>query len=252
MPRAMHILIILDRSGSMEAIRQETIDGFNSFLEKVKTEHDGATLTLIQFDSEDPFEVVHRMKPVQEVPALNEETFRPRACTPLLDAIGQALQDLDATLCEIPEGDRPAGVMIAILTDGFENDSTRFTRDQIRELIDVRRKQRGWEFLFLSCDENAIQEAPSLNIDVSNITPFDRSGDGTKQAWKSLYYSYIKIKSRYLNGFLEESPDSDMTAEEGPLDFVTSASKSPSRGVKASSTTRSPTRRGRSTPRSKK
>ncbi|MFH1930731.1 MAG: hypothetical protein ABIN18_03960 [Pseudomonadota bacterium] len=70
-----HISVILDRTGSMESIRDDTIGGFNAFLGEQKKQKGKATLTLVQFDSQDPYEVVHRFKAIKEVPVLTRESY---------------------------------------------------------------------------------------------------------------------------------------------------------------------------------
>ena len=77
-----HIAIILDRTGSMESIRDDTIGGFNAFLDQQKAEPGSATLTLVQFDSQDPYEVIHRFRPLSDVPHLTRGPFVPRASSP--------------------------------------------------------------------------------------------------------------------------------------------------------------------------
>lgn len=74
-----HITVILDRTGSMESIRDDTIGGFNVFLGRQKVEPGTATLTLVQFDSQDPYEVIYRFRPIDEIPELTRETYVPRA-----------------------------------------------------------------------------------------------------------------------------------------------------------------------------
>ncbi len=78
-----HISVILDRTGSMESIRDDTIGGFNSFLKDQKNQEGKATLTLVQFDSQDPYEIIHHFSPINEVPELDRRTFVPRASTSL-------------------------------------------------------------------------------------------------------------------------------------------------------------------------
>ena len=78
----------------MHAIRDDTIDGFNALLKQQQAEPGAATLTLVQFDLQDPYEVIHRFKPIGEVPELTRETYVPRALTPLLDALGRGINDL--------------------------------------------------------------------------------------------------------------------------------------------------------------
>ena len=98
-PDYTHIAVILDRTGSMESIRDDTIGGFNAFLNEQKQQPSKATLTLVQFDSQDPYEVIHQVKTIKEVPELTKETYVPRATTPLLDAIGRGINDLEKCLC---------------------------------------------------------------------------------------------------------------------------------------------------------
>ncbi|SVD27610.1 uncharacterized protein METZ01_LOCUS380464, partial [marine metagenome] len=90
-----HIAIILDRTGSMEEIREDTIGGFNAFLKEQQALPDEATLSLIQFDSQDPYEVIHHFEKIKDIPKLSPETYVPRASTPLLDAIGRGINDLE-------------------------------------------------------------------------------------------------------------------------------------------------------------
>jgi hypothetical protein len=98
-----HISVILDRTGSMQTIRDDTIGGFNAFLEDQKKQPGQATLTLVQFDSEDPYEVIHDFKPIADIPPLTRETFVPRASTPLLDAMGRGINDLEKRIADLPE-----------------------------------------------------------------------------------------------------------------------------------------------------
>ena len=54
MKDATHIAVLLDRSGSMDAVKDETISGFNYFLKEQKAAGDNASLTLVQFDNREP------------------------------------------------------------------------------------------------------------------------------------------------------------------------------------------------------
>ena len=101
-----HITVILDRSGSMEAIRNDTIGGFNSFLAAQKAETGFATLTLVQFDTQNAYEVIQDFRNIKEVPELTRTTFVPRAGTPLYDAMGKGINDLEHKLA----GDRKSVV----------------------------------------------------------------------------------------------------------------------------------------------
>jgi len=181
-----HIAVILDRTGSMESIRDDTIGGFNAFLASQKAEPGTATLTLVQFDTQDPYEVIHRFVPVQDVPALTRETFVPRATTPLLDALGRGINDLEKSLGDLEEEDRPAKIVFVVVTDGQENASREFRKDQIERMIKERSEQNDWQFVFLSADLAAIQDARAVGIHADSVLLFEKSNRGTAGAWASL------------------------------------------------------------------
>lgn len=181
-----HITIVLDRTGSMEAIRDDTIGGFNAFLNMQKAERGQATLTLVQFDSQDPYEVVHHFKPLAGVPELTRETFVPRAATPLLDAIGRGINDLEKGLADLAEDERPARVVMAIVTDGQENASREFRKDQIKKMIQEKQEKSAWQFVFLSADLEAIDDAMETGIAARAILAHDKDGRGVGAAWTAL------------------------------------------------------------------
>ena len=181
-----HITVILDRTGSMEAIRDDTIGGFNTFLKQQKAAPGTATLTLVQFDTQDPYEVIHRFKPIEEVPELNHETYVPRASTPLLDALGRGINDLEASLSKLQEEDRPSKVVLVVVTDGQKNSSREFRRDQVEKMIKEKTEKNSWQFVYLSADLNAIDDATALGVHANAVLLFEKTGKGTAGAWASL------------------------------------------------------------------
>jgi hypothetical protein len=181
-----HIAVILDRTGSMESIRDDTIGGFNAFLNAQKAEPGLASLTLVQFDSQDPYEIVHKFKSLAEVPELTRKTFVPRANTPLLDAIGRGINDLEKSLADMAEDERPSRVVMVIITDGQENASHEFRKDQIEKMINEKQEKADWKFVFLSADLAAIRDALASGVRAASALAFDRDKQGTTAAWQSL------------------------------------------------------------------
>ncbi len=181
-----HITVILDRTGSMESIRDDTIGGFNAFLGKQQAEPGEATLTLVQFDSQDPYEVLHRFAPIGQIPLLDREHYVPRASTPLLDALGRGINDLEQSLAKLPEAERPAKVVFAVVTDGQENASREFHRGQIIRMIKEKTEKDGWQFVFLSADLDAITEAHAVGFQPSSSLLFEKSAKGSAMAWECL------------------------------------------------------------------
>jgi hypothetical protein len=181
-----HLSVILDRTGSMESIRDDTIGGFNAFLDEQKKQPGEATLSLVQFDTRDPFEVIHDFKPIGNVPGLTRETYVPRASTPLLDAVGRGINDLEARLAKLPAKKRPGKVVVVIVTDGQENSSREFNKDQIEKMIKEHEEKDGWQFVFLSADLGAFQDAHGYGIRMGKRIFFDKSAMGTGRVWASV------------------------------------------------------------------
>ena len=145
----MDRVFILDRSGSMETCRDDTIGGFNAFLREQQA--GGGTLTLVLFDHE--YQVVYGNKPITDCPPLTAQTFVPRGSTALLDAIGRAIK-------AVPAGTQPT---VVILTDGQENASQQYTKAHIKDLIEEKTKA-GWTFVYLGANQDAFAEAGTLGI----------------------------------------------------------------------------------------
>lgn len=191
-----HITVILDRTGSMESIRDDTIGGFNAFLKEQKALAGKATLTLVQFDSREPYEVLERFKPIKKVLKLTRDTYVPRASTPLFDALGRGINDLEKSLGDMPDNKQPARVVMAIVTDGQENASREFTREQIVKMIKEKTDNSSWQFVFLSADLDAVGDAVSYGIQACASLPFMKNSRGTSSVWKSL----SERTSEYRNG----------------------------------------------------
>ena len=190
-----HISVILDRTGSMDEIRDDTIGGFNTFLGEQKKQKAKATLTLVQFDSKDPYEVIHRFKAIGEVPELTRETYVPRASTPLFDALGRGINDLEKSLASIVKKDRPQKVVFAVVTDGQENASHEFSKQQVVKMIREKTEKEKWQFVFLSADLGAIDEARDLGVSINASLAYEKNAMGTRGAWDSLSKSAAKFRS---------------------------------------------------------
>src|SRR5213593_4061464 len=171
MKDATHIAVLLDRSGSMADVKDETISGFNYFLKEQKSAGDNASFTLVQFDSEST-DVVHEARPVRDVPDLNQDTYRPRGSTPLLDALGSTINSTGRTLAAIPEANRPDKVVFVVITDGQENASHQFTKARVKEMIDHQTGKYNWQFVYLGANQDAFAEAGAVGIAMAHAANF--------------------------------------------------------------------------------
>ena len=191
-----HIAFLLDRSGSMEAIRSDTIGGFNRLVQDQAAHPGDCTLTLVQFDGQDPQEVVFDFVPIDQVPALTEDTFVPRSMTPLIDAMAGLITRTGAQLKNMAEADRPEKVVMAILTDGLENASREYTRPQVFDMITHQREMYRWEFIFLGANQDAIAEAACYGIDAASSRTFSSTPKGTQAVFKTSSAILCEIRKR--------------------------------------------------------
>jgi hypothetical protein len=188
------ITIVLDRSGSMQAIKDDTIGGFNSFLKAQQDVPGEATLTLAQFDHE--YEVVYQGVNLKDARPLDSSTFVPRGVTALLDAIGRTIIDTGARLAAMPEVERPEKVVFVILTDGHENSSKEFRIERINEMITHQREAYKWEFVFLGANQDAIATASQMGIGANAALTFAANSQGTSR----LYHSLSQNVANYRTG----------------------------------------------------
>lgn len=195
MKDATHISVLLDRSGSMEAVKDETISGFNHFLKEQKAVGANAWFTLVQFDSEST-DVVHEAKPVRDVPNLNGDTYQPRGSTPLLDALGQTIDSTGRSLAAIPETNRPDKVVFVVITDGQENASHKFTKSRVKEMINHQMEKYDWQFIYLGANQDAFAEAGAVGIAMANSANFDGAYTGMAYAATSLNIANYRRTAR--------------------------------------------------------
>lgn len=181
------IIFIVDRSGSMSSIQRDMIGGFNSFIkEQLKLPTD-CKVSFYQFDTYDPkVEVVYERRPLKEVPELNTETFVPRGGTPLLDAVATVVKRVEKRLDEAYEFDRPEKVLVVVITDGEENSSTEWNRDQVKQIIETKEEKNKWEFVYLGANQNAWAVGATMGMKASSTLAYVASAGGTDSMWKSL------------------------------------------------------------------
>ena len=147
------LVFILDRSGSMAGMEEDTIGGFNAMLEKQKGEPGAARVTTVLFDNE--YEVIHDRLGLVAVKPLTGREYFVRGSTALLDAVGRTIHKVDGVMESTEIQYRADKILFVIITDGMENASHAFTREQLAGLV-KKRREMGWEFIFLGANMDAI------------------------------------------------------------------------------------------------
>ncbi len=168
----LDLIFLMDRSGSMSGSEQDTIGGFNSFIQREKKKEFNTRVTTILFD--DHYEVLYKRKSIYEVDKLTDKEYWVRGCTALLDAIGKTINTLDKEIDN--------KVLFVIMTDGMENSSREFSKDQIRSLIN----NHNWEFIFIGADIDSYSEAGHIGISKSRTANYRKSKRGFREVYTSI------------------------------------------------------------------
>jgi uncharacterized protein YegL len=198
------ITLVVDRSGSMEAVRSDAEGGVNTFISQQAKEPGEALLTLVQFDTE--YEFLHTGVPVQNIPKYE---LVPRGMTALLDAVGRAINETGERLAKMPESDRPGLVVFVVTTDGAENSSKEFNKSQIKEMIERQQNDFNWHFTFLGANQDAFAEAGGMGIHAAGVA--DYADDKVAAAYMATGDKVARMRAQSRAG---EDVSNEFTDEE--------------------------------------
>lgn len=195
----MDIVFLLDRSGSMQGTENDTIGGYNSYIASQK--ENNARVTTVLFDN--GYELLTNRTPIKEVKKLTTKEYYVRGCTALLDAIGESINLMDKASAK--------KVIFIITTDGLENASKRYSKEQIKELIEGHNK---WEFMYIGADIDSYGEGSSIGIKRENISNYRKDTNGIRAMYEcvstasNMYSKGRKIDESWkkdLENYLEEN-----------------------------------------------
>lgn len=181
MKKETDIIFILDRSGSMSGIEEDTIGGFNSFIKEHQKDKN-AHVTTVLFD--DKYEVLYERKPIKEVEKLTPKEYYVRGCTALMDAIGKTINSLNKKI-------KDNKVLFVITTDGLENASREYDKAKIKKLIE---KHSNWEFIYIGANIDSYSEASQIGIKASNTANYYKSKRGVKNLFDSVGMAFDCVR----------------------------------------------------------
>ena len=190
------VVVIIDRSGSMAPYLNDTVGGYNSFVSAQKALPGDAKLTTVIFD--DNYEVIENAVDIKNARTLTTNDITPRGMTALLDAIGKTINNVNRRLDGLMSMDRTNKVIVAIITDGAENQSREFSKSAIKTMID-RQTELGWKFDFLSADMNAIADAQAIGIRSANTMLFSNTSKGYAHTYDTMNASAMKFRGGDAN-----------------------------------------------------
>lgn len=167
----MDVVFLLDRSGSMQGTEDDTIGGFNSYIDSQK--NNNVKVTTVLFD--DNYEMIHNREDIKNIKKLTNKEYYVRGCTALLDAIGKTIK--------FTEENTKNKVIFIITTDGYENASKEYTKEQIKEMI---KGHTDWEFMYIGANIDSFSEGSSIGIKAGNISNYKKSKKGINKLFSAL------------------------------------------------------------------
>ena len=196
------LVMILDRSGSMQGLEKDTIGGFNSMIEKQKKEDGEAYVSVVLFD--DVSEILYDRVEIGKVEPMTDRQYYVRGCTALLDAVGGAIRHIGNIHKYARPEDVPDKTLFIITTDGMENASREFSYDKVRRMIERQKEQYHWEFLFLGANIDAVWEAGRFGIRPERAVRYEHDSEGTELSFR--------VMSQVVSGVRGAGTASDMEA----------------------------------------
>ena len=175
-------LVILDKSGSMESIKKEALDGYHETLGAIRAAQLKHIDTQEHFVSLAAFcdcgiQMIYDKTPIKDAEKLTSKQYEP-CCTPLFDAIGKTVKKLKADVKDVED----AAVLVTIITDGYENSSKEWTGPAIKKLIDEC-KQDGWMFSFIGAGEDVVKVATTISV--TNTVVWEKTPEGTAEIFEN-------------------------------------------------------------------
>lgn len=186
------LVFILDRSGSMAGLEQDTIGGFNSMIKKQKQDEGECYVTTVLFDHE--IITLHDRVSLDKIESMTDRDYSVRGCTALIDAIGTTVKHIeDVHRYQRPE-DVPSNTVFVITTDGLENASKEYSADQVRKMIG-KQKELGWEFLFIGANIDAVGTAAGFGIGADRAVNYRADSQGTEVLYGTVCEAVSSVRA---------------------------------------------------------
>lgn len=187
------LVFILDCSGSMHGLESDTTGGFNSMIEQQKQQDGEAYVSTILFNHSS--RVLHDRVKLSEIGKMTERDYTVGGCTALIDAIGDAIRHIANIHKYARPEDVPAHTLFVITTDGMENASHHYSSDTVKHMIEDKKKQDGWEFIFIGANIDAVETAAAFGIDSNRAVNYHADGTGTRIIYENIAKAACRMRA---------------------------------------------------------
>ncbi|HAU84194.1 MAG TPA: hypothetical protein DCW90_01380 [Lachnospiraceae bacterium] len=204
------MVFVLDMSGSMSSLREDTIGGYNSMIADQKKEAGDAIVTTVLFDHR--YIMLHDGVNIQDIKEMTEKEYSPRGTTAMLDAVGRTINHVGQKLAELSEEERPEKVVFTIVTDGAENSSIEFTWKAIKDMIKHQREKYNWVFTFLGANIDTMEVSDNLGINRMMSKTYTASKVGTQKVFSAVSKSMSYARDVSLDELNKDAAVQDMSA----------------------------------------
>ena len=190
----VQIICILDRSGSMRSLAEDTIGGYNSFLDKQRKESGKAAVTTVLFD--DKYEKILDNVELERTPELTSSEYYARGTTALLDAVGRTIMETAGNMEK--EGICPAKrrVLVIIMTDGLENASKEYNKSDVKAMIEETTNEYKWNYIFMGANIDSVAEATSIGIKAGNAGNYKPTPQGVRESFAFMDNAASEVREK--------------------------------------------------------
>ena len=187
------MVFVIDKSGSMAGMEEDTVGGFNSMIEKQRQLEGKCYVSTVLFSNYP--KVLHDREDIAKIEPMTERDYCVGGGTALLDAIGGAIHHIGNVHKYARAEDVPEHTIFVITTDGMENASREYDSERVKNMIRRQEERYGWEFLFVAANIDAVETARHIGIRRERAAEYRQTREGTQKVYEAVEYAMRTMRS---------------------------------------------------------
>ena len=186
------MVFIIDKSGSMAGMEEDTVGGFNAMIDKQKKLDGKCYVSTVLFSNRS--NVLHDRIDIQQIESMTEREYRVGGGTALFDAIGGAIHHIGNVHKYARNEDVPEHTIFVITTDGMEKASNEYSSEQVKQMIRRQEDRYGWEFLFVAANIDAVETARNIGIRRERAANYKQTREGTQSVYEAVDFAMCSLR----------------------------------------------------------